>query len=233
MAAQDEWKRKAAVEAVAAEVQDGMKLGLGTGSTVQFVLEELARRIQEDGLEVSGVATSTRTEKEAERLGIPLYTLDVVNHLDVTIDGADEVDDHLDLIKGGGGALLREKVVASASQRVVIVADESKVVDRIGAGFPVPIEIVPFATRVLWPRIQMQGAQVLLREGEKDGEPYETDNGHWIFDAKFARMANPAQTERAIKQMPGVCEVGIFTGLAHRAYVAGEDGVRTLDRPSD
>lgn len=231
MASQDAWKKQAAVAAVEAEVEDGMKLGLGTGSTVQFVLEELARRIEEDGLEVVGVATSQRTEQEAERLGIPLATLDVMNHLDVTIDGADEVDAHLDLIKGGGGALLREKVVASASQRVAIVADESKVVDRVGTGFPVPIEIVPFATRVLWPRVQMQGAEVLLREGD-NGEPYETDNGHWIFDARFARMADPAQVERAIKQMPGVCEVGIFTGVADTAYVAGEDGVRTLDKPS-
>lgn len=233
MSAQDEWKKEAAVAAVEEEVEDGMKLGLGTGSTVQFVLEELARRMQEDDLGVVGVATSERTEQEAERLGIPLATLDVVNHLDLTIDGADEVDGHLDLIKGGGGALLREKVVASASQRVVIVADESKVVERVGTGFPVPIEIVPFATRVLWPRIQMQGAEVLLREGETDGAPYETDNGNWIFDAKFARMANPQQTERAIKQMPGVCEVGIFTGIADKAYVAGENGVRTIGKPSD
>ncbi len=233
MSAQDEWKKQAAVAAVDAEVEDGMKLGLGTGSTVQYVLEEVARRIDEDDLGVIGVPTSERTEKEAERLGIPLATLDVVNHLDLTLDGADEVDGHLDLIKGGGGALLREKVVASASQRVVIVADESKVVDRVGTGFPVPIEIVPFATRVLWPRVQMQGAQVLLREGKTDGEPYETDNGNWIFDAKFARMANPAQTERAIKQMPGVCEVGIFTGIADKAYVAGEAGVRILDKAPD
>lgn len=228
----EELKRQAAVAAVAAEVKDGMKLGLGTGSTVQYVLEEIARRINEDGLELAGVATSERTEREAERLGIPLYTLDVVNHLDVTIDGADELDGRLDLVKGGGGALLREKVVASASQRVVIVADDSKVVDRIGTGFPIPIEIVPFATRVLWPRIQMQGAQVLLREGQNQGEPYETDNGNWIFDAKFSRMSNPAQVERSIKLMPGVCEVGIFTGMAQRAYIAGADGVRTMDAPA-
>jgi ribose 5-phosphate isomerase A len=225
-----EAKKKAAAEAACAEIRPGMKLGLGTGSTVQYVLEEVARRINNEDQELLCVPTSVRTEKECERLGIPVHTLDLMPHLDLTIDGADELDDELNLIKGGGGALLREKVVAAASKRVVIIADASKHVKELGSTFPVPIEIVPFATRSLWPRIQMQGANVLLREGATKDEPYVTDNGNWIFDAKFARIRDPAAMERTIKLMPGVCEVGIFTRLAHRAYVAGDDGVTTIDR---
>jgi ribose 5-phosphate isomerase A len=223
-------KREAAL-AACQEIKDGMKLGLGTGSTVQFALEEIARRISEEDMDVIGVPTSRRTAAEAQRLGIPLATLDEHHHLDLTIDGADELDDNLNLIKGGGGALLREKVVAASSRRVVIIADASKHVAALGSTFPVPIEILPFATRALWPRIQMNGANVLLREGDAPEKPFVTDNGNWVFDARFARIRDAAALERTLKLIPGVLEVGLFVNLAHRAYVAGPTGVKVIERP--
>lgn len=217
-----EKKRRAALAACDL-VQPGMVLGLGTGSTVQFVLEELAHR---KVAKIVGVPTSIRTETECQRLGLPLSTLEAHPSLDLTIDGADELDAHLHLIKGGGGALLREKVVAAASREVAIIADDAKLVDALGSTFPVPVEVVPFAVATVAPRLKALGAQPQLRQ--KEGQVFTTDNGNRILDARFPKISDPPNMERAIKMIPGVAEVGLFVGLAHRAFVAGPDGVREL-----
>jgi ribose 5-phosphate isomerase A len=218
-------KKKAAALAACGLVRSGMVVGLGTGSTVQFVLEELARR-QKAGERFLGVPTSRRTEDECRALRIPLTTLAEHPDLALTIDGADELDARLHLIKGGGGALLREKVVAAATREVVIVADEAKLVATLGTTFAVPVETVTFAEAPVRRRLEALGAKVSKRAN--DGRDYLTDNGHLILDARFASIPDPAGLERAIKMTPGVAEVGLFVGLAHRAYVAGDAGVREL-----
>lgn len=217
--------KKAAALAACSLVRSGTVLGLGTGSTVQYVLEELARR-QKAGERFLGVPTSRRTEDECRRLGVPLTTLFEHSDLALTIDGADELDARLHLIKGGGGALLREKVVAAASREVAIVADESKLVAMLGSTFAVPVEVVGFAEAPVRARLESLGARVAKRT--KDGRDYATDNGNLILDARFASIPDPAGLERSIKMTPGVAEVGLFVGLAHRAFVAGSTGVREL-----
>jgi ribose 5-phosphate isomerase A len=219
-------KKRAAALAACHLVRDGMVLGLGTGSTVQFVLEEIARR-QRSGERFVGVPTSRRTEDECRRLGVPLTDLAQHERLDLTIDGADELDGRLHLIKGGGGALLREKVVAAASRRMAVVADDSKLVDILGTTFPVPVEVVPFAEAPVRRRLEELGARVQTRT--RDGAPYRTDNGNLVLDARFQALPDPARSEREIKLIPGVAEVGLFINLAHRAFVAGPTGIRTLD----
>jgi ribose 5-phosphate isomerase A len=221
-----EKKRRAGEEAVAF-VRAGNIVGLGTGSTVQFTLEALARRIRDEGLEMRGIPTSKRTEVEAKRLGIPLTTLDDHPVVDLTIDGADEIDPRLNLIKGGGGALVREKVVASSSESVVIIADDAKLVVRLGSTFPVPVEILPFARPLVERGLRALGSTPVLRR-QKSGETYVTDNGNWILDAKFPRIDEPAKTEREITLIAGVVDCGIFTGLADVALVGTADGVRRL-----
>lgn len=216
-------QKKEAALAACRLVRNGMVLGLGTGSTVQFVLEELARR-QRGGERFTGVPTSRRTEDECRRLGIAVTTLDAHPLLELTIDGADELDPRLQLIKGGGGALLREKVVAAATKEVVIVADGSKFVGVLGSTFPVPVEVVPFAEGPVRRRLAALGATVTKRE--KDGKVFLTDNGNLILDARFPGIADAPGLERAVKMTPGVAEVGLFVGLAHRAFVADENGVR-------
>lgn len=202
-----------------------MVLGLGTGSTVQFVIEELARRAKA-GEMLIGVPTSKRTEEECRRLGFPLTTLAAHPTIDLTIDGADELDAALNLIKGGGGALLREKVVAAASKRMAVVADAGKLVTVLGSTFAVPVEVVPFATATVQPRLEALGARVARRQ--KDGTDYVTDNGNAILDARFVSIPDPVRMESRIKMIPGVAEVGLFCGLATVAFVADESGVREL-----
>lgn len=225
-----EAQKKSAALAACRLVKPGMVLGLGTGSTVQFVLEELARR-HRAGEKMLGVATSRRTEDACRALGLPLTTLDEHPQLALTIDGADELTTRLDLIKGGGGALLREKVVASVTKTVVIVADERKLVPTLGTTFAVPVEAAPFASPVVQRRLEALGARAALRMA--GSSPYRTDNGNAILDARFTAIPDPPQMERAIKMLPGVAEVGLFCGLAHRAFVAGETGVRELAAPAN
>lgn len=222
-------EKKAAAEAAVGLVQDGMALGLGTGSTVQFALEAIARLVKQ-GHRLRGVPTSRRTETEANRLGIPLTTLDDEPWLDLTIDGADELDERLHLIKGGGGALLREKVVAAASKSMAVIADSKKLVRDLGSTFPVPVEVVPFARARVDRALRALGALPTLRS--KDGATVATDNGGWILDATFPRIPDPAKMERDIKGIPGVMEVGIFARHATVAFVGTSDGVRRLERPS-
>lgn len=228
----DELKRQAAARALE-YVEDGMKLGLGTGSTARHFVELLGERVRE-GLKVVGVPTSEATRANAERCRIPLTTLDDLDRLDLTVDGADEIDSDLNLIKGGGGALLREKIVAAASARMIVIADDGKLVQMLGR-FPLPIEVVPFGLeatrRAVAVAIEASGAagRLTLRAGADDG-PLVTDGGHFILDAHLGAIERPELLAQALNAVPGVVEHGLFIGLATGAILAGADGLRLLGR---
>ena len=228
----DGLKRQAAARALE-HVRDGMKLGLGTGSTAKHFVELLGMRVR-DGLNVIGVPTSEATRIDAERCGIALTTLDEVDRLDLTIDGADEIDPSLNLIKGGGGALLREKIVAAASDRMIVIADDSKWVDVLGR-FPLPVEVIPFglaATRRAIGKAFAQcgdSGQMVLRKG-KDGHVFVTDGGHWIVDAHLGRITDAPRLAGLLTSIPGVVEHGLFIGLAGMAVLAGAGGIRVVER---
>jgi len=226
-------KRAAAARAVEF-VRPGMRIGLGTGSTARHFVDLLGERVRA-GLDVVAVPTSRETESQAAHCGIPLTSLDDVPELDLTVDGADEIAPDLSLIKGGGGALLREKIVAAASARMIVIADRSKLVDALGR-YPLPIEVAPFgvtATRLELERTvaARQGpGRLSLRQG-KDGHAFVTDGGHWIIDAALGRIDDPRAMAQAISAIPGVMEHGLFIGLAHLAILAGPDGVKIVERP--
>jgi ribose 5-phosphate isomerase A len=204
---------------------------LGTGSTTDFALQSIAEKLQAGGIQgVRGVPTSIRTERRARELGIPLTTLERDPILDLTIDGADEIDPELSLIKGGGAALLREKIVAQASRRLLIVADESKLSPRIGTKFALPVEILPFGYGSVAVAIESLGARVELRL-DGDGNPVETDQENWILDCDFGPIPDPVSLDRALKGFAGIVEHGLFIGLASEVIVAGAQGVRSL-RPA-
>jgi ribose 5-phosphate isomerase A len=224
-----EMKIKAA-EAALAYVEDGMRLGIGTGSTAEEFVRLLAEKVAE-GLRVEGVPTSERTARLCLELGVPLKSLEELPELDLTVDGADEVDGGLSLIKGGGGALLREKIVAAASNRMIVIADETKLVDTLGA-FPLPIEINPFgqtSTRIAIEkaaaRLGLSGELNLRKAGE---DPFTTDGGHFIFDASFGRIPDAEALSGELNSIPGVVEHGLFINMASFAIIAGPAGVRTL-----
>lgn len=228
MKKQDPAKR-AAGEQAASWVQNGMRIGLGTGSTVAYALEALGRRVREEGLSFSGVPTSIATEQIARRLALPLATLAEAGRLDMAIDGADEIDPHWRLIKGGGGAHTREKIVAAQAERFVALVDESKVVQRLGAAFPVPVEVVPLAAAPVMEALRRLGASPSLRT-DKTGAPVCTDQAFHILDAFFeGGIEDPEALGPAIKNIPGVLDHGIFAGYTTDVLVGGEDGsVRTL-----
>jgi ribose 5-phosphate isomerase A len=220
-------KREAAEAAIEAEVRSGMVLGLGTGSTARWVLDGLAARLADERLgDIVGVPTSEATAARCRELGIPLATLDECPSLDLAIDGADEVAPGLALIKGLGGAHLREKVVACASARFVIVADDSKLVSRLGERAPLPVEVTGFARAVCQRLLREQDWTPVLRM--RDGEPWITDEGNLILDCRRERWNDPPALQRKLADMPGVVEHGLFLGLAAAAYVASADGVRVL-----
>jgi ribose 5-phosphate isomerase A len=224
-AARDAQKR-AAAEAAAAMVEDGMVVGLGTGSTAWFAIEALIRRVRE-GLRILGIATSERSDAQARAGGIPLTTFAEHRRLDITIDGADEIaTGSLHLIKGLGGALLREKIVAAASDRLVIVADARKLVDRLGGTAKLPIEIVPFGWQTTAERLARLGADPVLRGDE--ASPFHTDGGNLILDCDFGPIADPAALDEAIGQTIGVVETGLFIGMASMALVADHTGVHRI-----
>ena len=228
----DSWKLQAAEQALAA-VEEGMLLGLGSGTTAARFVDLLGERVRH-GLNVTCVPTSESTRAQAERLGIALTTLEDVPFLDLTVDGADELDSHLRLIKGGGGALLREKIVAVASERMLVIADASKHVDTLG-NFPLPVEVVRFglaATRNLLGAVAADAGcsgEIRLRLG-RDGEPFVTDSGNVLFDCVFGRIDNPEALDLALKSVPGVVENGLFLGIADAAIIAGADGVSVINR---
>lgn len=228
----DAYKREAAARAIDF-VRPGMRLGLGTGSTARHFVELLGERIKA-GLDVVGVPTSEATEADARRAGVPLTTLEDTPRLDLTVDGADEIGPHLALIKGGGGALLREKIVASASAHMVVIADESKLVPMLGA-FPLPIEVVPFGLaateRAIAHALEWLSLPIRLKLRMDDrGHAFVTDGGHRIIDAALGRIADPDKLAQALTAIPGVVEHGLFLGLAGTAIVAGESGVRVIER---
>jgi ribose 5-phosphate isomerase A len=208
-------------------VRDGMTLGLGTGSTAAHVVRFLGEKVQA-GLKIRGVPTSVHTGELAASLGIPLTTLEECQEIDVDIDGADEFDPQLHLIKGGGGALLREKIIASASRQVVIIADSSKQVAVLGK-FPLPVEVIPFAQPLVAKRITALGATVNLRRDAK-GNPFITDEGHHILDCSFGQIPDPPALARKLSDMPGVVEHGLFIDLATVVLCAKGENVTELRR---
>ena len=226
----DMMKIAAAVRALAF-VEPGMRLGLGTGSTAARFVDLLGQEV-EKGLDVICVPTSEATRRQAEARGIPLTTLDDVPFLDLTIDGADEIDKDLRLIKGGGGALLREKIVATASDRMLVIADESKMVATLGA-YPLPVEIVPFGLNATRNMIEMlasdAGCQGDIRlRAAPDGRAFQTDSGNFIFDCHFGRIEDPESLDEALRFIPGVVENGLFLGIADAAIIGGRDGISVL-----
>jgi ribose 5-phosphate isomerase A len=228
----DQLKRQAAARALD-HVRDGMKLGLGTGSTAKHFVELLGERVRA-GLNVIGVPTSEATRTDAARCGIRLATLDEIDRLDLTVDGADEIDPALNLIKGGGGALLREKIVACASDRMIVIADESKWVEVLGR-FPLPMEVIPFGLAATQRAIAGAFAetgnsgQMMVRKG-KDGHVFVTDGGHWIVDAHLGRITDAPRLAGLLTAIPGVVEHGLFIGLASLAVLAGTQGIRVVER---
>ncbi len=227
----DEQKYRAA-EAAMAEVTSGMRLGLGTGSTAKHFVDIVGRAVQ-NGLDVICVPTSEVTAAQALSLGIPLTDLETTPELDLTVDGADELGPGLALIKGGGGALLREKIVAAASRRMIVIADQSKKVEMLGR-FPLPIEVNHFGLGVTTAAIAAVMADFnaegeLRRRLKPDTTPFVTDGGHAILDAFFGRIPQPEALARALADIPGVVEHGLFIGLCQRAYVAGPAGIDVLD----
>lgn len=225
---QERLKRLAAERAVEF-VESGMVLGLGTGSTARHVLEVLAERLRAGALrDLVGVPTSRATELHALELGFPLVTLEEEPRIDLTLDGADEIDPQLRLIKGLGGALLWEKIVASASERVVIVADEGKVVEQLGERAPLPVEVIPFGWTTHLAFLDLLGASATLRRDASD-EPIITDGGHYLLDCRFEEgILEPERVERELRQRVGIVETGLFLDLADTAVIGGAAGVQVL-----
>ncbi|GIP21351.1 ribose-5-phosphate isomerase RpiA [Paenibacillus sp. J22TS3] len=213
--------KQAAGYLAAGWVEDGMTVGLGTGSTAYFAIEKLGERVA-SGLRIKAIATSKASEDLARKFNIPLLQASEVKRLDIAIDGADELDAALNLIKGGGAALLREKLVAQHSDRFIVVADGSKVVDRLGA-FKLPIEVVPFCYEWTLGGLQ-ERYDVPFALRVKDGQTVVTDNGNYIIDAAFGQIASPRQLAEELKQMTGIVDHGLFIGIAEQAVVGYEDG---------
>ena len=229
--AEKEDMKKAAGIAACEFVQDGMRVGLGTGSTVKFSLLELGRKIREEGLSIVGIPTSNETERISIEQGIEITSWTDCTGLDIVIDGADEFDSELHLIKGGGGALLREKIVAESSGAMVVVADASKQVDTLGE-FPLPIEVNPYGIEQTMRRIEkMCPGDVVVRRNS-DGTVYHTDNGNPILDAKFGpSIDNPSDTQDLIRSISGVVEVGLFVGIADVVVLAAPGGCQIIRKP--
>jgi ribose 5-phosphate isomerase A len=224
---QSDLEKEAAARASLRFVHDGNVVGLGTGSTAAYAVGFLGDQVR-GGLKIRGIPTSVHTRDLAASLGIPLTTLDECQQIDVDIDGADEFDPQLNLIKGGGGALLREKIIASASRQVVIIADSSKQVAVLGT-FPLPVEVVGFAQPLVAKRITALGATVKLRQDAK-GNPFVTDEGHHILDCSFGKIPDPPALARILSDMPGVVEHGLFINLASVVLVAKGENVTELRR---
>jgi ribose 5-phosphate isomerase A len=223
---QNDWK-KAAAEAAAALVEDGMVLGLGTGSTAALFIEALGRRLAADGLRIAAIPTSRRTEELAQASGIPLSSFAEHAQIDLTVDGADEIErGTVCLIKGHGGALLREKIVAAASRRMVVIADETKLVDCLGSLVSVPVEVVRFGWQATARRLGKIGGNPSLRLG-KDNTPYVTDGGNFIMDCAFGPITEPKDVAHQLDHIVGLVEHGLFWGYASEAIVAGRNGVKT------
>lgn len=228
MSWKNEAKRRAALTAVQ-HVKDGFVVGLGSGSTAAYVVEEIGRLIRDKGLKILGVPSSSQAMIGAVQSGVPLTTLDEHPVLDLDIDGADEVDSNLNMVKGGGGALTREKVVASAAKQVVIVADETKLVEKLGA-FKIPVEVLPFALATTTKTIKKLGGKPFLRESKGKVGAVVTDNGNYILDVDFGLISDAKDLNQKLKLVPGVIETGLFIGLANVVYLGKPDGIIKLEK---
>lgn len=228
--------KKAAATEAADRVESGMTVGLGTGSTAVHAISHLGRRLARGDLtDIRGVPTSYQSQVVAGECGIPLTNLDQVTEIDLTIDGADEVDPDLNLIKGGGAAHTREKIIATLSRRMIVVVDESKLVERLGSVFPVPVEVIPMAVSPVMKSLQRLGGKPELRLAVKKAGPVVTDQGNLVVDVRFESIEDPKQLELEINNLAGVLENGLFVGLTHRVLVglAGSGGIRELAAPVD
>jgi len=226
----EEAKKKAALEAVK-HVKDGFVVGLGSGSTAAYAIEAIGERIKQENLSVLSIPTSYQAFLLAVKHGIAVTTLEEHPEINVTIDGADQIDAKLNLIKGMGGALAREKIVASASKQNIIIADESKKVKVLGeSGHPVPVEVLPFAISIVKHKIEALGGKPVLREGKGKVGPVITDNGNAIIDASFGTIGNAAELEKRLKMISGVVETGLFVNLADIAYVGTASAVEKIER---
>ena len=224
-AQQDALKKAAGIEA-AKLIENGMIAGLGTGSTVRFLVDELGRRVQEEGLQFTGVTTSRRTQEQAESYGITIVDIDDVDHVDVTIDGADEVDKDFNGIKGGGAALLWEKIVAVNSDRIVWIVDESKVVDTIGK-FPLPVEVIPFGAGQVVRKFEERGYKPVLRL-DAEGKPVRTDENNYVVDLHLERIEHPQDLADDLINTVGVVEHGLFLNMVDTVIVGDPNGPRVL-----
>ncbi len=219
-------KRIAAEEAVK-YVKNGMILGLGSGSTVNWMLQKLSERIKAEGLQVQGIPSSKKTEKLALELGIPLIDFSTTTKIDLAIDGADEIDGKLTLLKGGGGSLVREKIVDACAEELIIIADGSKVVEQLGA-FPLPVEVLPFGYEVTMKQIKQLGGQTILRK--KENQVFVSDNGNYILDCQFGAIEDATALHEKLIQLVGVVDTGIFAGMADKAIIARNGEIEILIR---
>ncbi len=225
----EEAKRRVAIEAVK-NVKDGFVIGLGSGSTAAYVINELGLMKKQDGLKVLCVPSSSQAMMLAVKSEIPLTTLDEHPNLDLTIDGADEIDNKLNMIKGGGAALTKEKIVASAANKVIIVADETKLVEKLGTTFRLPIEVLPFALATVTNKIKEFGGKPFLREGKNKVGPVVTDNGNYILDVEFGPIDDAEMLNQKLKFIPGLIETGLFIDMADLVYLGKKDGVINLQK---
>ncbi|NIR87826.1 ribose 5-phosphate isomerase A [Candidatus Bathyarchaeota archaeon] len=220
-------KKRAALEAVK-HVREGFVVGLGSGTTVAHAVQEIGKKVQKGDLRVLGVPTSHQALMLAVSCGIPLTTLEEHPELDLTIDGADQIDRDLNLIKGMGGALMREKIVASAAKQFVIVADETKLAEKLGMNHPIPLEVLPFALPIVMAKVRELGGKPVLREGKGKVGPVVTDNGNFVVDVEFEPVSALRKLNAKLKLIPGVLETGLFVGMADVVYVGGRSGVEKL-----
>lgn len=219
-------EKQHAAEAAVEYVKDGMIVGLGTGSTTEFAVKKLGERVR-DGLAIRGIPTSDVTKVQAEEEGIPLIDFSETMYIDLTIDGADEIDVNLNMIKGGGAALLREKIVASASKEEIIIVSHEKFVKQLGS-FPLPVEVIPFGWQVIFNQLETLGGSPDLRL--KQGQPLRTDQGNYIIDCRFRQIIDAAQLEQRLNMIPGVVENGLFTGLCTRMIMAEGEKIVVKER---
>lgn len=225
----EEAKRRAALEAVK-HIEDGFIVGLGSGSTAAIVIKEIGRRMVQEGLHILGVPSSSQAMRVAVRSGVPLTTLDENPILDLAIDGADQIDNLLNLIKGEGGALTREKIVASAAKQFIVVADETKLVEKLGTGCRVPVEVLPFALAPALAEIEELGGKPFLRESKGKVGAVVTDNGNYIVDVDFGVITDAQELNRQLKLITGVIGTGLFIGMADIVYLGKADGIDKLGK---
>jgi ribose 5-phosphate isomerase A len=220
--------KKLVGEAAAGMVEDGMVVGLGTGSTAKYAIMKIGQRVRDEGIKVIGISTSKASSDLAKKEGIPLSSLDEYQEIDLTIDGADEVDPEFNLIKGMGGALLWEKIVASCTKKEVIIVDQSKIVNVLGSKSPLPVEVLTFGWKKAEHSLKLFGCEPVLRK--REGKPFITDGGNYIIDCRFTEILNPKTLEMEINNLPGVIENGLFLDIADTVVVGTKDGVKFLRR---